>query len=96
MTQPTPDPATGTTPPTNEHFEIVPAARPEVPDGECLRCGSPIESLGIHDFRTGGTTGGWKLLVGEFAELGEDMFPLEVRACRTCGHVELRLARQGG
>jgi hypothetical protein len=62
-----------------------------LPDSDCLRCSAPVESLGVHQFRTGGTTGGWKLLFGEWAELGEDMFPFEVRACRACGHVELRL-----
>ena len=86
---------TGPTP-SNEPMDTVPNRRPAVPDGECLRCGSAVESLGIHDFRTGGTTGGWKLLVGEWAELGENMFPLEVRACRACGQVELRLARHPG
>ncbi len=65
-------------------------------EADCLRCGGPAESLGVHQFRTGGTTGGWKLLFGEWAELGEDMFPFEVRACRACGHVELRLPSSAG
>ncbi len=39
--------------------------------GACLLCGSPIESLGVEQFRTGGNSGGWKLLSGELAELGE-------------------------
>jgi hypothetical protein len=69
--------------------EPVPFRR--VPDGHCVRCGSPTESLGVERFRTGGTTGGWKLLFGEWAELGEDMLDLEVLACRTCRHVELRV-----
>ena len=48
--------------------------------------------MGIEEFRVGGTTGGWKLLVGEWAELGEEMLKLEVLACGTCGKVELRMA----
>ncbi len=72
-----------------------PTMRPRVPDEGCLRCGGPVESLGVHQFRTGGTTGGWKLLFGEWAELGEDMFSFEVRACGACGHVELRLPGHG-
>jgi hypothetical protein len=71
-----------------EH-EAVGAGR--IPDGACVRCGSPLESLGVERFRTGGTTGGWKLLFGEWAELGEDMLDLEVLACRTCRRVELRV-----
>jgi hypothetical protein len=56
----------------------------------CLRCGTAMESVGVHRFRTGGTTGGWKLLAGEFAELGEDMLPLAVFVCTNCGYTELR------
>ncbi len=58
---------------------------------ECLRCGQPIESMGVEAFRVGGSSGGWKLLFGEWAELGEGMLNLEVLACRACGHVELRI-----
>jgi len=67
------------------------APRLPVDAGACLRCGSPITSMGVEGFRTGGTSGGWKLLFGEFAELGEGMIDLEVWACRSCGHVELRV-----
>jgi hypothetical protein len=49
-----------------------------------------MESVGVHRFRTGGTTGGWKLLAGELAELGEDMLPLAVFVCTNCGYTELR------
>ena len=57
----------------------------------CLRCGAELDSLGIEEFRVGGTTGGWKLLFGEWAELGEDKLKLEVRACTTCRTVDLRV-----
>ena len=57
----------------------------------CLRCGWPIQSMGIDEFRVGGTTGGWKLLFGEWAELGEGLLRLEVFACGTCHKVELRV-----
>jgi hypothetical protein len=57
----------------------------------CLRCGSPIQSMGIEEFRVGGTTGGWKLLFGEWAELGEGKLNLELFACGSCGKVELRV-----
>lgn len=39
----------------------------------------------------GGTSGGWKLLFGEWAVLGEEMLKLEVRACPRCAHVEFRV-----
>ena len=64
---------------------------PLVDRSACLRCGSPIESMGVERFRVGGTSGGWKLLFGEWAELGEGMIDLEPLACQTCGHVEFRV-----
>lgn len=72
--------------------EVMAADRSDA--NACLRCGSPIESLGTEQFRVGGTSGGWKLLFGELAELGEEMLELEVLACRACGHVELRIPRR--
>ena len=69
-------------------------AAPPAPDA-CLRCGKPIQSMGVDEFRTGGTTGGWKLLFGEWAELGEDKVRLELFACGNCGKVELRVPRGG-
>ena len=57
----------------------------------CLRCGASLNSLGVEEFRVGGTTGGWKLLFGEWAELGEGKIKLEVRACTTCRTVDLRV-----
>jgi len=62
---------------------------------ECLRCGSTLQSMGVEQFRVGGTSGGWKLLFGEWAELGEGMIKLEVRACPTCAHVEFRVPPPG-
>jgi hypothetical protein len=64
-------------------------------DDACLRCGGPLESMGVEKFRTGGTSGGWKLAFGELAELGEDTLSLELLACRNCRHVEFRLPPRG-
>jgi hypothetical protein len=66
---------------------------PPAPDA-CLRCDGPIQSMWIYEFRVGGTTGGWKLLFGEWAELGEGTLRLEVFACPRCGKVELRVPRR--
>ena len=57
----------------------------------CLRCGAPMQSMGVEEFRVGGTSGGWKLLFGEWAELGEGILKLEVLACGACGYVETRM-----
>ena len=57
----------------------------------CLRCGAAMTSMGVEQFRVGGTSGGWKLLFGEWAELGEEMLPLEAFACSTCHRVEFRV-----
>ena len=68
----------------------------QIPGDACVRCRGQLTEWGVYEFRTGGTTGTSKLLFGEWAELGEDMFPFEVRACRACGHVELRLPPSSG
>lgn len=57
----------------------------------CVRCDVRLENLGIEEFRVGGTRGGWKMLFGEWAELGEDMLPLEMAYCPQCRRVELRV-----
>lgn len=57
----------------------------------CLRCGTDMRTMGIEEFRIGGTSGGWKLLFGEWAELGEQMIKFEMLACPSCRHVEFRV-----
>ncbi len=56
----------------------------------CLRCGSAMTSAGVEHIRVGGTSGGWKLMFGEWAELGEDMLPLEMLVCTSCRRIEFR------
>ena len=68
------------------------AVDPEPVGENCIRCGGALASAGVAHFRTGGTTGGWKLLFGEMAELGEGMLPLEVLVCQECRNVEFRAA----
>ncbi|HKW70099.1 MAG TPA: hypothetical protein VJP81_05900 [Candidatus Dormibacteraeota bacterium] len=57
----------------------------------CLRCGSQLQSIGVEQFRVGGSSGGWKLLMGEWSELGEGLMSLEVLACGNCRKVEIRM-----
>ncbi len=59
--------------------------------GDCLRCGRPLDAIGVEEFRVGGTSGGWKLIFGELAELGEDKLEFEILACPGCRKVELRV-----
>ena len=58
----------------------------------CVRCETRLETLGVEHFRVGGTTGGWKMIFGEWAELGEDMISFEVLVCPQCKRVELLAA----
>lgn len=58
---------------------------------DCLRCGAAISPDGIHEFRTGGSTGATHFFLGQWAELGEDKVTLEVYVCRQCRHVEFRV-----
>ena len=64
--------------------------RGQVDPSACVRCGGPLQSEGLREIRVGGTTGGWKLLFGEWAELGEGMIQLEFLVCENCRMVELR------
>jgi hypothetical protein len=57
----------------------------------CVRCGNELKSIGNEQFRVGGSSGGWKLLFGEWAEVGEDLLTLEVLACTRCRKIEMRL-----
>ncbi len=56
---------------------------------KCNSCGAWMQFAGEAPFRIGGTGGGWKLLFGEFAELGEQMLPLYIYVCPECGKIEL-------
>jgi len=67
------------------------ATMPTASEDTCMRCNAPLYAMGIERFRVGGTSGGWKMLFGEWAELGEQMLPLEVFACTSCRKVELRV-----
>ena len=63
----------------------------ETDPNKCLRCGGQLQSIGVEGFRVGGSSGGWKLVFGEWAELGEGLLSLEVLACTQCRKAELRV-----
>ena len=55
----------------------------------CLRCQSPTECLGQLPLVTGRHSGAAKLIFGQWAELDEGSWPIDVYRCRHCGHLEL-------
>jgi hypothetical protein len=55
----------------------------------CSFCGQNAQFMYTANFRIGGTSGGMKLLFGEWAELGESMIPMYVFVCSNCGKIEL-------
>jgi hypothetical protein len=56
---------------------------------KCTFCGQNAQYIYTANFRIGGTSGGMKLLFGEWAELGETMIPIYVFVCPNCGKIEL-------
>jgi hypothetical protein len=55
----------------------------------CLRCQSQTDSLGTLPLMTGGSSGVAKLFFGQWAELSEGHWNIEVYRCRQCGHLEM-------
>jgi hypothetical protein len=56
---------------------------------KCSSCGGDAQYFATAQFRVGGTSGGWKLVFGEWAELGEQMIPMHIYVCSVCGKIEL-------
>jgi hypothetical protein len=56
---------------------------------KCSVCGEEMCSSVKARFRIGGTGGTWKLIFGEWAELGEKMIPFYIYVCPNCGKIEL-------
>jgi len=55
---------------------------------KCLRCDTPLESVGTKKFRVGGMEGWWS----EFGQFFESRMALDVYCCKQCGKVELRVS----
>ena len=60
----------------------------------CLRCGAELHFFGTEQLRVGGTSGGWKLLFGEWAEVAEEMLKVDMYACPRCRKIELRIPEE--
>ena len=56
---------------------------------KCSVCGEEMMPSIEAQFRIGGTGGTWKLIFGEWAELGEKMIPFYIYVCPKCGKIEL-------
>ncbi|HWL35379.1 MAG TPA: hypothetical protein VNQ77_04235 [Frankiaceae bacterium] len=68
-----------------EHFEFGDESN------TCVRCGIHLTTHGVQEFRTGGSVGIRKFILGDWGEIGEGMLPLLVMSCRQCKRVELRI-----
>ena len=55
---------------------------------KCIGCHGEMERLAQVPVRVGGTTGGWHLLVGDWADMTERILKLDVYRCDTCRRVE--------
>lgn len=58
---------------------------------QCVSCKLTLTFAGVREFRTGGSGGIATFLLGQWAEASEDLLPLALYACTTCGRVELFL-----
>lgn len=56
---------------------------------KCTACDGETEFLGQVPIRTKGHGGVSKLFFGELAELGEEMWPIDIYRCKNCRHLEL-------
>jgi hypothetical protein len=54
----------------------------------CSACKAPLQSLGKVPIRIGGTSGGWHLLFGEWADASEGLLPFDVYRCTSRKRLE--------
>jgi hypothetical protein len=54
----------------------------------CPLCKLGLRPLGQLPVRIGGTTRGWHFFLGELADLGEKIAPLDLYRCEKCGRLE--------
>ena len=55
---------------------------------KCPRCQVDLRGLGQLPIRVGGTTPGWHFFLGEWADLSEQIKPLDLYRCEKCGRLE--------
>jgi hypothetical protein len=54
----------------------------------CPNCKVATRALGQLPIRVGGTNPGWHFFLGELADLGETIKPLDLYRCEKCGRLE--------
>jgi hypothetical protein len=54
----------------------------------CVNCKVALQSIGQIPVRVGGTSGGWHLLLGEWADASEGVRPLDAYRCPQCARLE--------
>jgi hypothetical protein len=62
---------------------MTPNARPI-----CATCQVALQSIGQLPIRVGGSSGGWHLLFGEWADMSEGARPLDAYRCPKCSRLE--------
>ena len=55
----------------------------------CFVCKNQMLSLGAIPIRVGGTSGGWHLLFGEWADVGEKTLSIDMYRCDHCRRVDM-------
>jgi hypothetical protein len=55
---------------------------------QCPNCKIDLRDLGQLPIRVGGVTRGWHFFLGELADLGEQIKPLDLYRCEKCGRLE--------
>ncbi len=56
---------------------------------KCSSCNLEMEPVLDVPFRIGGSSGGWHLMFGQWAELGEQLLSFDLYVCHQCGRVQL-------
>ncbi len=72
----------------NEHLES-PSDEHGRPALRCLVCDIVMDAYYGVPFRVGGTGPAMRVLIGEWAELGEEPIPIDLFVCRKCGRIQL-------
>ena len=54
----------------------------------CPNCKVELRGLGQLPIRIGGVNPGWHFFLGELADLGEKIKPLDLYRCEKCGRLE--------
>jgi len=56
---------------------------------KCYSCDVDTEAVLDVPFRIGGSSGGWHLMFGQWAELGEELLSFNLYICHQCGRVQM-------